>query len=185
MSGVPHYTQFVRSHEWIDRRSLALHEAVAAKLESDPRLLEVARGNLERWLITTSGAALLEWRHLLDVTHCRNCSRSSARPAITRRDCASPARLPACSRPQSASPFSITMDRAALEHILRAASAIANEREFVVIGSQAVLGQFPNAPDELLASIEVDVYPRYAPEKSDLIDGAIGELSTFHQTFGP
>ena len=68
MSGVQHYTQFVRSHEWIDRRSLALHEAVAAKLESDPRLLEVARGNLERWLITTSGAALLEWRHLLDVT---------------------------------------------------------------------------------------------------------------------
>jgi hypothetical protein len=76
------------------------------------------------------------------------------------------------------------MNRAALEHILRAASAIANEREFVVIGSQAVLGQFPNAPDALLASIEVDLYPRHAPEKSDLIDGAIGELSTFHQTFG-
>lgn len=76
------------------------------------------------------------------------------------------------------------MDRAALEHVLRAASAIANEREFIIIGSQAVLGQFPNAPDALRASIEVDVYPRYAPEKSDLIDGAIGELSAFHQTFG-
>ena len=68
--------------------------------------------------------------------------------------------------------------------MLRAASAISNEREFVVIGSQAVLGQFPNAPDALLVSIEVDVYPRHAPEKSDLIDGAIGELSAFHQTFG-
>ena len=76
------------------------------------------------------------------------------------------------------------MDRAALEHVLRAASAIANEREFIVIGSQAVLGQFPNAPDALRASIEVDIYPRHAPEKSDLIDGAIGELSAFHQTFG-
>ena len=76
------------------------------------------------------------------------------------------------------------MDRSALEHVLRAASAISNEREFVVIGSQAVLGQFPNAPDALRVSIEVDVYPRYAPEKSDLIDGAIGELSAFHQTFG-
>ena len=76
------------------------------------------------------------------------------------------------------------MDRAALEHVLRAASAIADEREFVVIGSQAVLGQFPNAPEALLASVEVDVYPRRAPEKSDLIDGAIGELSAFHQTFG-
>ncbi len=76
------------------------------------------------------------------------------------------------------------MDRAAPEHVLRAASAIANEREFIVIGSQAILGQFPNAPDSLLVSMEVDVYPRYAPEKSDLIDGAIGELSAFHETFG-
>lgn len=76
------------------------------------------------------------------------------------------------------------MDRSALEHVLRAASAISNEREFVIIGSQAVLGQFPNAPDALLVSMEVDLYARSAPEKSDLIDGAIGELSAFHQTFG-
>jgi hypothetical protein len=76
------------------------------------------------------------------------------------------------------------MNRAALEHILRAAAAIANERDLVVIGSQAVLGQFPEAPAALLASIEADVYPRYAPAKSNLIDGAIGELSAFHQTFG-
>ncbi len=76
------------------------------------------------------------------------------------------------------------MNRAALEHILRAAAAIADEREFVVIGSQAVLGQFPNAPAALLASIEADIYPRQAPSMSDLIDGAIGELSVFHETFG-
>lgn len=76
------------------------------------------------------------------------------------------------------------MNRAALEHILRAASAITNEREFIVIGSQAILGQYPNAPDSLLVSIEADVYPRHAPERSDIVDGAIGELSQFHQTFG-
>lgn len=76
------------------------------------------------------------------------------------------------------------MDRVALEHVLRAAAAITDEREFIVIGSQSVLGQFPNAPAALLTSVEVDVYPRHAPEKSDLIDGAIGELSMFHQTFG-
>lgn len=76
------------------------------------------------------------------------------------------------------------MNRAALEHILRAAAAIADERDFVVIGSQSVLGQFPQAPDALLVSIEVDIYARAAPAKSDLIDGAIGELSLFHQTFG-
>jgi hypothetical protein len=76
------------------------------------------------------------------------------------------------------------MNRAALEHILRAAAAVANERELVVIGSQAVLGQFPNAPAALLVSIEADVFPRHAPDKSILIDGAIGELSMFHQAFG-
>jgi hypothetical protein len=76
------------------------------------------------------------------------------------------------------------MTRAALEHIVRAAAAVSNERDIVVIGSQSVLGQFPNAPEALLASIEADVYPRHAPERSDLIDGAIGELSTFHATFG-
>ena len=76
------------------------------------------------------------------------------------------------------------MNRAALEHILRAAAAVSNEREIVVIGSQAVLGQFPHAPEALLVSIEADVFPRHAPDKSVLIDGAIGELSLFHQTFG-
>lgn len=76
------------------------------------------------------------------------------------------------------------MNRAALEHVLRAASAITNERDFVVIGSQAILGQYPNAPESLLASIEADVYPRHAPDRSELVDGAIGELSAFHQTFG-
>lgn len=76
------------------------------------------------------------------------------------------------------------MNRRALEHILRAAAAVADARDIVVIGSQAILGQFPDAPDSLLASVEADVYPRDAPERSDLIDGAIGELSVFHETFG-
>lgn len=47
-----------------------------------------------------------------------------------------------------------------------------------------MLGQFPDAPESLLASIEADVFPRHSPDKALLIDGAIGELSTFHQTFG-
>ena len=76
------------------------------------------------------------------------------------------------------------MTRGALEHLLRAAAALTNERDFIVIGSQAVLGQFPSAPDTLLASVEADLYPRDAIEKSDVIDGAIGELSQFHETFG-
>lgn len=76
------------------------------------------------------------------------------------------------------------MTRAQLEHILRAAAAVADDREIVVIGSQAVLGQFPAAPAEMLVSMEADVFPRNHPERSDVIEGSIGELSPFHESFG-
>jgi hypothetical protein len=76
------------------------------------------------------------------------------------------------------------MRRSQLEHIIRAASSITGERDIVILGSQAILGQLPNAPDELLRSMEADVVPRNRPELSDLIDGSIGELSPFHHTFG-
>ncbi len=76
------------------------------------------------------------------------------------------------------------MNRAALEHIVRASAAVSDEREIVIIGSHAVLGQFPDAPTALLMSMDADVYPRHAPDKSALIDGAIGELSAFHEAFG-
>jgi hypothetical protein len=58
----------VRSHQWIDQRSLALHEAVAAKLEAQPQLLDIARRNLERWSRSNPGAAVREWRTILDST---------------------------------------------------------------------------------------------------------------------
>jgi hypothetical protein len=72
---------------------------------------------------------------------------------------------------------------AALEHVIRAAAAIATDPDIVVIGSQAILGQFPDAPAELRVSNEADVYPKGHPERSDLIDGSIGELSPFHETY--
>ena len=76
------------------------------------------------------------------------------------------------------------MNRSQLEHIIRAASTIADDDEIVVIGSQSVLGQYPLAPPELCVSNEADVYPKNHPERADLIDGSIGELSPFHETFG-
>ena len=76
------------------------------------------------------------------------------------------------------------MNRPQLEHIIRAAAGNADTTEIVVIGSQAVLGSFPDAPDELLISMEADVFPRDRPQDSILIDGAIGERSLFHETFG-
>lgn len=76
------------------------------------------------------------------------------------------------------------MQRPQLEHIIRASVGITGATEIVVIGSQAVLGQFPNAPADLLVSIEADVFTFRSPDDADLIDGSIGEGSPFHQTFG-
>jgi len=70
------------------------------------------------------------------------------------------------------------------EHVLRAAAAIAQEDSFVVLGSQAVLFTLADAPAALLVSRELDLYPALHPEKADLIDGAIGALSSFDDTFG-
>jgi len=56
----------VRSHEWIDRRSLALHAAVAEKLAAQPQLLDVARTNLARWRKTGPAPALREWEDLIE-----------------------------------------------------------------------------------------------------------------------
>jgi hypothetical protein len=76
------------------------------------------------------------------------------------------------------------MKRSELEHLIRAAGAIADDTDIVVIGSQSILGQFPDAPANLLASAEADLFPLHRPELADLIDGSIGEGSQFHELFG-
>jgi hypothetical protein len=74
--------------------------------------------------------------------------------------------------------------RAELEHAIRAACDVADETEVYVFGSQAILGQFPDAPGELRQSAEADVAPKNFPERVDIIDGVLGELSQFHVTHG-
>ena len=76
------------------------------------------------------------------------------------------------------------MTRDQLEHVIRAAAAIAGVTDIVVIGSQSILGAYPNAPEALLVSQEADVYPMQHPERGDLIDGSIGEGSPFQRSFG-
>ena len=76
------------------------------------------------------------------------------------------------------------MTRDQLEHLIRAAAAIAGDDEIVVIGSQAILGQFPNAPESMRVSMEADLFPLHFPERAEAIEGSIGELSPFHETFG-
>lgn len=76
------------------------------------------------------------------------------------------------------------MQRSQLEHLIRAAAEITNEYEFVIIGSQSILGSVESPPAECTLSMEADIYPLRAPELADLIDGVIGELSFFHDHFG-
>lgn len=56
----------------------------------------------------------------------------------------------------------------------------------MVIGSQSILASYPEVtlPDELTVSIEADLLPLGGDDDADKIDGAIGEGSHFHETFG-
>ena len=80
------------------------------------------------------------------------------------------------------------MRRDQLEHLIRAAGAILDEEEVVVIGSQSILGSVDEErlPPEATRSVEADLVPLNDPDdtKSTLLDGTIGELSPFHETFG-
>jgi len=58
----------MRSHEWIDQRSLALDRLIAEKLAAHPELLEHAVQILDRWIAQRQPqppAALLEWQQIL------------------------------------------------------------------------------------------------------------------------
>jgi hypothetical protein len=80
------------------------------------------------------------------------------------------------------------MNRAQLEHVLRAAARIVDDPDLLVIGSQAILGAYAEdlLPVEATTSIEADLAYFLDPDgaKADRLDGAIGELSRFHETFG-
>jgi hypothetical protein len=76
------------------------------------------------------------------------------------------------------------MRRVELEHVIRATAEVAGDGEIVVVGSQAILGQFPDAPTSMCVSREADVYPRNHPERTDEIDGSLGDGSHFDSTYG-
>jgi len=76
------------------------------------------------------------------------------------------------------------MNRRQFEHVIAAAANIIGLDEFVVIGSQAVLGTVAAIPDSMLVSMEADVYPLQEPERAVEVDGALGDGSQFQRTFG-
>lgn len=80
------------------------------------------------------------------------------------------------------------MKRRELEHVLRAASRIVEQRDFLVIGSAAILGTYPDEvlPLEASRSEEADLAPFDDPtgEKSAAVEGSLGQLSQFHSMYG-
>ncbi len=76
------------------------------------------------------------------------------------------------------------MTREELEHLIRASAAVTDQYEFVIVGSQSILGAVPNPEAVFTMSAEADIYPLAAPELADRIDGALGEGSQFHETYG-
>ena len=83
------------------------------------------------------------------------------------------------------------MRRDQLEHAIRATCQINGQLEVIVVGSQAILGTYPEyeLPSAATRSLEVDILPitddnNQTIELADLIVGVAGELSQFQQTHG-
>ena len=82
-------------HERIDQRSLALHRAIANKLQADPRLLGIARDNIARWWAAAGGSRpyrpMIEIAALLveDSEHTRTLRRNTDAEILSRIEHAS------------------------------------------------------------------------------------------------
>src|SRR5438477_40105 len=75
------------------------------------------------------------------------------------------------------------MKKREVDHVLRAAGRITHEKEFIIVGSQALHGKYPDLADEIERSAEVDLFAKNHSEKTDNLN-AIGVYSPFHESFG-
>lgn len=83
--------------------------------------------------------------------------------------------------------------REELDHAVRALCEHFGTRAVVIIGSQAILGHWPNAPHHMRRSLEFDIYPANAEEwealhpgqeASEEVEALFGYESDFHRAFG-
>jgi hypothetical protein len=75
------------------------------------------------------------------------------------------------------------MKKQQVDHVLRAAGEITGEKQFIIIGSQSLHGKYPDLPDEILLSAEVDLIAKNDPKKTEALN-FIGVYSRFHETHG-
>jgi len=75
------------------------------------------------------------------------------------------------------------MKKREVDHVLRAAGRITHEKQFIIVGSQALHGKYPDLADDIVRSAEVDLFAKNHPEKTDSLN-VIGVYSTFHEQYG-
>lgn len=75
------------------------------------------------------------------------------------------------------------MQKRQLDHVLRAAGRITGDKEFVIIGSQALHARYPDLPDDIVRSAEVDLIASQETDRTEWLN-AIGADSPFHESFG-
>jgi hypothetical protein len=63
------------------------------------------------------------------------------------------------------------------------AGRITHETQFIIVGSQALHGKYPDLADDIERSVEVDLFAKDHPEKTDSLN-AIGVFSPFHESYG-
>jgi len=81
------------------------------------------------------------------------------------------------------------MDRQQLAHVLRAVCDVTGDPNVVVLGSQAILGSYDEdiLPPAATMSMEADVAwlsDTGDRERAETVNGAIGEMSGFHDAYG-
>jgi hypothetical protein len=75
------------------------------------------------------------------------------------------------------------MKKREVDHVLCAAGCITGEKQFIIIGSQALHGQYPDLADEIVRSVEVDLLATKDPARTDWLN-SIGVYSPFHENHG-
>ena len=78
------------------------------------------------------------------------------------------------------------MNKTAFHHVVRAAGAVLNVDRVLVIGSQAVHGSLRRFAlfGDFSTEVDIAILGDQEGHAADLIDGAIGEGSLFHDTHG-
>jgi len=75
------------------------------------------------------------------------------------------------------------MKKRQVDHVLRAAGRITGEKQFIIVGSQALHGEYPDLPDQILTSFEVDLIASKHTDRTEWLN-VIGLDSVFHETHG-